>query len=174
MTHPHIIKIVGMPRSGTGFAATILGLHPYCMSYHELAAYDKNWKRTLMNNGCDYVVDATTYGHLEQATIPHTVAIYLNRDAASSHEASKIAFQKPMDPVLFDRLHLDGLAWVIKNDAEFFNTGEVFTLAGMKRLWELSYANNLEFPTDKMIQLQKMNIQHHNGSVIFGDKEFKI
>lgn len=28
MIVPVIIKIVGMPRSGTAFAATILGLHP--------------------------------------------------------------------------------------------------------------------------------------------------
>lgn len=174
MTHPHIIKIVGMPRSGTGFAATVLSMYPECIAYHELASSDPNWKNTIANNECDYVVDATTYGHMKSAQIPCAVTIYLNRDPVGSLESCTRAFGRRVEPSEMERLHHEGIKWAMENEAEFFNDGEVFTLEGMERLWICAYGKHVDFPADKMIQLQKMNIQHHNSRVLFGEGEFKI
>lgn len=168
MITPHIIRVIGMPRSGTAFASMLLALHPDCVSYHELAADDKNWKMTITENESDYVADCNTYGFLEEAVIPHTVLIYLDRNPVASLESTLKATHHKLELRQFEQLHQRLTKWALDNDAFVMNEGEVFSLDGMLKLWVTAFGSHVEFPHYKVEQLEKLNIQHKNPQIVFG------
>lgn len=168
MTLPHIIRVIGMPRSGTAFASMLLALHPDCMSYHELASYDKDWKNTIAGNEADIVADCNTYGFLNEAKIDASVLIYLDRNAKGSRDATFKSTGHDLTLQQLENARKMMQKWAIENDAFIMNKGEVFTLDGMHRLWSVAFGDHVEFPKEKAVELKKLNIQHHNPKVRFG------
>lgn len=168
MTTPHIIRVVGMPRSGTAFASMVLNLHPDCIAYHELAAYDKNWKEILLENEADMVADCNTYGFLHEAEIPVSVLIYLDRNAEDSCKASIKATGHELTVQQFINLHRMMGQWALDNNAYVMSEGTIFTLDGMEILWKTAFGNHVEFPIEKAAELLKLNVQHHKPSIRFG------
>lgn len=169
MTSPHIIRVVGMPRSGTAFASMLLNLHPDCIAYHELVAYDPNWKNTIENSDHEYVADCNTYGFLHDANIPCSVRIYLDRDAKSSHKASEKAFLKKIDYQKLENMRKMANKWAIDNRAYVVKQGGIFTLEGMHDVWRVAFGEFVPFPMDKCMELLKLNVQHHDSYVKFGE-----
>lgn len=168
MTIPHIIRVVGMPRSGTAFASMLLALHCDCISYHELASYDKDWRNTISNNEADLVADCNTYGFMHEAQIPANVLIYLDRNATSSWRASVDATGNDLSVQQFVNVRGMMQKWAIEKEAFVMNEGIIFTLEGMELLWTTAFGNHVPFPKEKAMELLKLNVQHHNPKIRFG------
>jgi hypothetical protein len=167
MTHPHIIRVIGMPRSGTAFASQVLAMHPDCIAYHELASYDKDWRNTIANNEADLVADCNTYGFMHEAQIPASVLIYLDRSAEGSCEASIRATGHELTIQQFTNLRRMMEQWALYNNAYVMSEGVIFTLDGMEMLWKTAFGNHVEFPKEKAVELLKLNVQHHNPKIQF-------
>lgn len=167
MTLPHIIRIVGMPRSGTAFASQVLSLHPDCIAYHELASYNKEWREILTNSEFDFVVDSNTYGFLTQAKLDCAVLVYLDRGAVDSCEASIRATGHELSVMQFVNVRRMMEQWALQNNAYIMSEGEIFTLNGMEKLWKVAFGDHVEFPIQKAVELLKLNVQHHKPSVRF-------
>lgn len=173
MTQPHTIRVVGVPRSGTAFASMLLQLYPECNAYHELAAYNTNWKKVITDNDADIVADCNTYGFLEQAFIPSNVKVFLQRDKWTSRRSVEMACKVIMDQKKYDTMYSLATMWSIKNDAHIFEDGEIFTIKGMERLWHLAFGEYVDFPTEKAEQLLRLNVQvNHPEKIVYEGREF--
>ena len=167
MTLPHIIRIVGMPRSGTAFASQVLSLHPDCIAYHELASYDKGWREVLTNSEFDFVVDSNTYGFLNDAKLDCAVLVYLDRNATDSFWSSVRATGNELTVQQFINVRKMMEQWALDSGAFIMSEGEIFTLSGMEKLWKVAFGDHVEFPMQKAVELLKLNVQHHKPSVRF-------
>jgi hypothetical protein len=161
-----LITLAGLPRSGTAFCSTLLSLNRDCIAYHELANYDRGWRHTLLTSRFRYVADCSTYGFLKEAELPSDKRIFLTHDVKISHERAELACLKAIHPSLIPRFKAAGEEWAEIYDALTLSKEEVFTVDGCFRIW--TYCFTESFPDEKVQQLLKLNIQHHNAHIIFG------
>lgn len=159
-----LITLTGLPRSGTAFMSTLLNMNEFCIAYHELAAYDRNWRNTIANTESQYVADCNTYGYLPQADMNSDRRVYIKSDARQSKASSEMACQKQVDLELLLKLQLIGDDWA--TGALHIEREDVFTLDGCRRVWEYCFTE--PFPEVKIRQLIKLNIQHHEPHIHFG------
>lgn len=157
-----------MPRSGTAFSSMLLALHCDCISYHELASYDKSWRETIANNEADLVADCNTYGFMHEAQIPANVLIYLDRNAKSSRDATFNSAGHDLTLQQLENTRKMMQQWAIEKEAFVMNEGIIFTLEGMELLWTTAFGNHVPFPKEKAVELLKLNVQHHNPKIRFG------
>ena len=175
MTLPHIIRVIGVPRSGTAFASMLLQLYPDCNAYHEMAAYDKNWKKVICENDADYVADCNTYGFLPEAFIPSSVNIFLNRDKWESRRSAEVALGLRLDEHKFGELHSLANMWAIRHDAVILDQGEIFTMEGMEKLWTAAFGEFIHFPHTKAAQLLRLNIQvNEPKKMVYEGRVFEV
>lgn len=164
-----LITITALPRSGTAFLSMLLSLHPDCLAYHELAAYRRDWREVLKDSelDADYIVDCNTYGFLKQYDVIPNKKVYIVNSPASAHFASEKACRKKIDPQLMINLARLGEDWSKEGNCLVLEKKEVFTLEGCRKVW-LHCFDDI-FPDLKVKELVKLNIQHHNAHVIFGE-----
>jgi len=167
----HLIQLTALPRSGTAFASMLFQLHPDVIAYHELATYDKQWRRTILSNQADVVADCSTYGFLPDAEmeVPYDVErhhVFLHRPLEESHRAAEIATKKEIDAEFYDFLGREAVKWVHKHLALVMKKGEIFTVDGCIKLW--GYCFTEPPPVDKIRELIKLNIQHKDPHIKFG------
>lgn len=151
-----IFCVTGLPRSGTAFISTLLNLHPECIAYHELAAYDLQWREAILNSPYEYVSDCSTYAHLSD--IHYDKVVYIEYDHERSKERTEIALNKRFTS--FENIDRDMREWVFKRDHLNVSREMVFTIDGMKRIWEYLFTDT--FPIDRAEVLLRLNIQVHN------------
>ena len=157
-----IIRVVGMPRSGTAFVSMLFQLHPDILSYHEMAHFDGNWKKTLTYHENDVVVDCNTYGFLPMFDIKCDSYVYIDYDAKDSALRSSIAIRSEVPITHTEEVRRQGLIWAKKNNALILSRDEVFSLHGLRKIWVHTLGGNVEFPDKKVKEMLKLNIQHHN------------
>ena len=164
-----LITVTGLPRSGTAFVATLLQLHPYCLAYHELAAYRKDWREALkeFDLDADYIADCNTYGYLKQYDVTPDKRVYIMNTPQYAHRAAEKACRKKIDPQLMVNLARIGEIWATENDCLVIDRKKVFTLEGCREIW--TYCFDDIFPVVKVAELVKLNIQQHNAHVHFGE-----
>jgi hypothetical protein len=166
-----LITVTGLPRSGTAFVSMLLQLHPECMSYHELAAYDRDWVSTILDNEADIVADCSTYGFMPEARMPSYKRVMIDSDAVQSKRSAEIACRK--DISLDDIIALQVLLyqWQDRYKPFVIDRNQVFTVEGCCDIWE--YCFNGSAPVEKIQQLVKLNVQHKDAHIRFGsDVEF--
>ena len=168
-----LITVTGLPRSGTAFVSMLLQMHPDCVAYHELAAYDRNWRTTLFNNWWDIVADCNTYAFMPEAWIRADKMIMIDSDVVQSHVSSEIACRKLIDPELMPTLRVMLEKWRDRFDPMVINRNDVFTFEGCVAIWEYCFGKPV--PYHKIQQLVKLNVQHKDPHIKFGpDVEFII
>lgn len=168
-----IITVTGLPRSGTAFVSMLLNLHPDCVAYHELAAYDRDWKRTIEDSYYDYVADCSTYGFMPDAWLRSSKRIMIDSDPIQSHVSSEIACRKLIDPDTMPALRQMLEDWRDRFNPMVIHRNEVFTFDGCVAIWEHCFGKPV--PYDKIEQLVKLNVQHKDPHIRFGaDVEFII
>jgi hypothetical protein len=166
-----LITVTGLPRSGTGFVSMLLQLHPDCLSYHELAAYDRNWRSTLLDNEADIVADCSTYGFMPEARMPSNKRVMIDSDAVQSKRSAEVACRKVV--MLDDIIALQILLyqWQDRYKPFVIDRNQVFTIRGCCDIWE--YCFDMEAPIEKIEQFVKFNVQHKDPHIRFGaDVEF--
>jgi len=168
-----LITITGLPRSGTAFLSMLCQLHPDCLSYHELAAFDTDWKNTILNSEADIVCDCNTYGYLRQAELPSDKRVYITSHPSQAHRSSEIACKKKIDPQLLINLNRIGEKWALEKGAYVIDRKKVFTLEGCREIW--LYCFDDYFPVEKVEAMLRLNIQQHQPDVICADgKKFVL
>lgn len=168
-----IITVTGLPRSGTAFVSMLLQLHPECMSYHELAAYDRDWKNTILNSEADIVADCSTYGFMPEASLPSKKRVMIDSDVVQSKRSAEIACRKAVS--LDDMIALQILLYQWQDLYRPFviDRNQVFTVRGCCDIWEFCF--DQAAPVEKIEQLVKLNVQHKDPHIVFGaDVEFHI
>lgn len=164
-----IITLTGLPRSGTAFASMLFQLHPKCIAYHELAMYDKDWRKTLRMAQLmyDYVANCTTYGFLDNAQVVSHRKVCLSVHPEKSRRRAEIACQKEIPKDFAHYLTGSLYEWLDKNtDVLIMAQDDIFTVSGCKKVWQHCFDE--DFPELKVRQLVKQNIQHHNPHIVFG------
>lgn len=168
-----LITVTGLPRSGTAFVSMLLQMHPDCVAYHELAAYDRNWRTTLFDNWWDIVADCNTYAFMPEAWIRADKMIMIESDVVQSHVSSEIACRKLIDPELMPTLKVLLDKWRDRFDPMVIRRNDVFTFEGCVAIWEYCFGKPV--PYHKIQQLVKLNVQHKDPHIKFGpDVEFII
>lgn len=168
-----LITVTGLPRSGTAFVSMLLQMHPDCVAYHELAAYDRNWRTTLYDNWWDIVADCNTYAFMPEAWIRADKMIMIESDVVQSHVSSEIACRKLIDPDLMPTLKVMLEKWRDRYDPMVIQRNDVFTFEGCVAIWEYCFGKPV--PYHKIQQLVKLNVQHKDPHIKFGpDVEFII
>ena len=168
-----IITVTGLPRSGTAFVSMLLNLHPDCVAYHELAAYDRDWKRTMEDSYYDYVADCSTYGFMPDAWLRSGKRIMIDSDPIQSHVSAEIACRKLIDPDTMPALRQMLDDWRNRFNPMVIHRNEVFTFDGCVAIWEHCFGKPV--PYHKIEQLVKLNVQHKDPHIRFGpDVEFII
>ncbi len=166
-----LITVTGLPRSGTAFVSMLLQLHPDCIAYHELAAYDRDWRKTIMDNKADIVADCNTYGFMPEASMPSDRMVYIMNDPWRSRKSAEIACRKNIDIDMIMALEVIAKDWVDSNEVFVIRRDDVFTVGGCIALWQ--YCLGGPIPMDKIEQLVKLNVQHKDVHEKFGpDVEF--
>jgi len=162
-----LIQIAGMPRSGTAFLAAFLSLHPKCVSNHELAATDPNWKETLRDQleRWDFVVDSTTYGWLPKATIEGSKRIGLTRSCAECAPDATEAFlyEVSYEQMVFCRDKVDG--W--SNGHYSRNYKKMFNVDPLKDIWRHCFGSDEWFSEEKTKLFISLNIQRNRPWEVF-------
>lgn len=168
-----IYCITGLPRSGTAFVSSLLNLNPEVIAYHELAAYDRNWRYTLSQPRINYsiVCDCNTYGFVTD--FAYNKCVYIDYDPVKSAQAAQAALQMQMDPEKFIELEKQAWEWSEKNSALIISRNEIFTLDGQWKLWTYLFQGR-RFPYTKIKEMCKLNIQHHNASEIFSNRALEL
>lgn len=168
-----LITVTGLPRSGTAFVSMLLQMHPDCVAYHELAAYDRNWRTTLFDNWWNIVADCNTYAFMPEAWIRADRMIMIESDIVQSHVSSEIACRKLIDPDLMPALKVLLDKWRERYDPMVIQRNDVFTFEGCVAIWEYCFGKPV--PYHKIQQLVKLNVQHKDPHIKFGpDVEFII
>lgn len=170
------IQIVGLPRSGTAFASVLLMLHPDCIGFHELASTDENWDKTLLDAGdrYRYVVDSTTYGHFARQSVPFSRRIVLTRNHKESADDCTAHFKHDVEEGTMGTLLAILNQWAEDNADLTLDHYQLFTLEGMKALWEAAFKGDMPFPADKAKLLALQNIQRHRPDEVFGLENGKL
>lgn len=84
-----VIQLCGLPRSGTAWVSTLLNLNPDCMAFHELAAFDPNWRETLTGwDRTPFVADCSTTGFLPGAVVANALKVALVRDEVDAFKSA--------------------------------------------------------------------------------------
>jgi hypothetical protein len=167
-----LITVSALPRSGTAFVSMLLSLHPDCVGYHELAAYDSDWRNTIRKN--KITADCNTYGYLPDYDAEPDKRIYIINTITDSHRSAEMACRKVISHELMLRLEDAGTTWAVFNDCYVIDRSQVFTESGSEGMWRYCFPDTPP-PMEKIRQLIKLNIQHHNAHILFGQgKEFKL
>ena len=161
-----IITVTGLPRSGTAFVSMLLNMHPDCVAYHELAAYDRNWRTTIVDNYWDIVADCNTYGFMPEAWIRSDRRVMIDSDPLQSHVSSEIACRKLIDPDVMPGLRVMLEHWRDRYDPMVIQRNDVFTFEGCVAIWEYCFGKPV--PYQKIEQLIKLNVQHKDPHIKFG------
>lgn len=161
-----IITLTGIPRSGTAFCSTLFQLHPDCIAFHELAMYHRNYKQLIYTAPFPQVADCNTYGYLDAAQINSDRRILIDTDFEYSHRSSEVATKKKLSLQASKTLCNLAHIWADEYKAMIIKREDVFTVQGCKRIWE--YCFDEPFPEQKVAQLIKLNIQHHNAHLVCG------
>ena len=161
-----LITVTGLPRSGTAFVSMLLNLNEFCVAYHELAVYDKNWRERLTLYETAYVGDCSTYGFLEKAQMASDVRIYIASDVVQSFESATVACRKELDIDAMYKLRDMADEWAVEHEAMVINRYDVFTLEGCREIWKTCFEEPMH--DEKVEQLIKLNIQHHEPHIRFG------
>lgn len=166
-----LITVTGLPRTGTAFVSMLLALNPDCISYHELASYDADWRNTVMLPSI--CADCNTYGYLPEYDVEPDKRVYIVGNIQNSHRSAEKACQRVIPFSRMYDLWDAGSTWAAFNDCFVIGRGDVFTVGGCENIWR--YCFDTEPPTEKIRQLVKLNIQHHNAHIQFGEgKTFKL
>lgn len=164
---PRLLTITGLPRSGTAFTATLLALHPETISFHELASYYPDWRTRIIAQPYKFVADSNTYAYLPQAVMDSDKRVYIKHNLNESHKAAQIATNKPIAWELMEAMQSAADTWVRTYSPLVIPRNRVFTVSGCKILWEYCFEGD-RFPSDKVRELLKLNIQHHQAHVKYG------
>jgi hypothetical protein len=161
-----LITVTGLPRSGTGFVSMLLQLHPDCLSYHELAAYDREWIKTILDNDADIVADCSTYGYMPEARLPSDKRVMIDSDARQSQRSAEIACRKivSLDDIIALQILL--YQWQDRYKPFVIDRSQVFTVNGCCDIWE--YCFDEPAPIEKIEQFVKFNVQHKDPHIRFG------
>jgi hypothetical protein len=136
-----IIQLTGLPRSGTAWCSTLLNLNPDCVAYHELAAWDPNWRETLRSAKTPFVADCSTTGYLHGAVIEEARKVAVIRDADHCFASSR-RIRPDLTKEDFDQLvdqHAFHCTYFISGDVWF---EDLFTVAGATKLWRICFERN--------------------------------
>lgn len=172
MTH---ILVTGLPRSGTAFISQLLALHPDCISYHEMAAYGTDWRSTISHSPYRFVADCNTYGYMPEYSVTPDRTVWLSVNPEQSRQSAAKAIGREITKEWYDNLTQIAQNWLDSHAPLFINSGEMFTLSGCNQIWDYCFGRpghlpDRPFPTTKVQQLIKLNVQCHNAHINFGEK----
>lgn len=115
-----------------------------------------------MINGYECVADCSTYGYLPEANMPSDIRILIANDPNKSHYSSEKLLNTTLDRSTFYALDEQSRRWARNTDALIIETPRIFTVSGCRDLW--TYCFYEPFPEQKVRQLLKLNIQHHEAT----------
>ncbi len=166
------IQITGLPRCGSAFLSVMFNHEPDCISFHDLAATDENWRSTIetaiQNN--QFIADCSTYAYLPKAlTLPST-KVYIRQNPLLSRERAIKAFkfEIPLNSIM--ELHHTAERWALIHNALTIELDELFKLSTLEKIWSYCFQGKRDFPSQKIAHLLTMNVQRNNPSEVFSIK----
>jgi hypothetical protein len=165
-----ILTITGLPRSGTAFLSTALNFNHNTIAFHELAAYDQNWRLTLVEaqSYADVVVNSCTYGHHRSHEIISDKNIMILSSPELSYKATcdamKIPYNEQTKKIVYESYNQLS-SWNPPNRM-LLKKGRLFEIETLKRVWAFVFGEDEWFPEEKMIQLLKLKVEHRIEDLI--------
>lgn len=163
-----IITISGLPRSGTAFLGNFLAQREDAIAFHELAAYDKNWRETLISeqDKFKYVINSCTYGHHKGGYIKSDYCIWINNHPEESFRAAQ---EMNGDISFYEKSYKAGRVWVHeaqKEGSEFLWTTKkgVFSAHGLGYLWRFVYGETPDIM--KVTTALRLKVEHDKDQIM--------
>lgn len=165
-----VFQIVGLPRSGTAFLSVMFSLAEECETFHELAATDREWKKTLAkaHEQHRYVADCTTYGFLPGAIIPESRKVFIERPWRESRLAAEEAIKIAISEDHYSKLSVTASHWADEWQALRVSYADPWNMDSLRSIWDHCFEGMVEFPTRKVSHLLTMNVQRMNPERVFG------
>ncbi len=114
------------------------------------------------------MADCNTYGFMPQAQMSTDRAVYIQNIPIKSKISAEEACKKPVSIRLLEDQYDQGLFWAKENNALVLHRDRVFTMEGCEKIWYHCFEQTY-FPVHKVTELLKLNIQHHNPHIVFGE-----
>lgn len=169
-----LFTITGLPRSGTAWMSAVLSLHPECIGYHELVAYRSDWRDVIRNSTYRYVADCNTYAVFDNYDLVPDKRVYIVSQPEQSHRSVEIACRKKVHYDFICELMDAGQTWAIYNDPCYvIDREDIFTVDGCSKVWQFLFDE--EAPKEKIENFIRLNIQHQNPHIVFGEgKKYEL